>query len=193
MRNFLIIAFLGGLVAGGLQADEKSQIAQIRKWYGEIEGDKSLKKTSYKWGEEPHTATLTRYVSQTGELKKLVLEAGGEHGHGSTSYYFDKGRLFFVYDASESWYITGGNEDGTKTETTDIGRQYRYYFHEGKCIRALAKTVQTKDASKLRELMKKAENEPMVHHDTAPKVLEKALALSKVTSAEALERYFSRP
>ena len=193
MSRFLIIPLIGGLLAVGLQADEKSQIAQIRKWYAEIEADKSLKKTSYKSGEEPHTVMLTRHVSVAGELKKLSLQAGGEHGHGSTTYYFHKGQLFFVYDASESWYITGGNEDGTETESIDIGRQYRYYFHDGKCIRALGKTVQTKDGAKLRELMKKAENEPISYHETAPKVLRKAMALSKIKSRAELEKYFRMP
>lgn len=189
MKPFLLFALLAGALAVPLRADEKTQVAQIRKWYAGIEADKSLKVTRYRTGgeDEPHTATLTRYVDKDGSLKKLTLRAGGEHGVGTASYYFNAGKLFFVYDASESWYISGENE------STDIGRQYRYYFHDGKCIRALGKSVTTKDGDKLRALMQKAKNEPIAHHDTAPKVLRKAMELSRITSSGALEKYFAGP
>ncbi|MFT6864623.1 MAG: hypothetical protein ACJAVK_003191 [Akkermansiaceae bacterium] len=130
--------------------------------------------------------TLTKYVSKAGKLKKLILQEGGAHGSSSTSFYFMNGKLFFIYAASNHWQITGENE------STDTSRQNRYYFHNEKCIRALGKTAKTKEASKLKELMKKATNAPIAHRDTAPVLLKQAKALNKVTSRQGLDAYYSQ-
>ena len=45
-----------------------------------------------------------------------------------------------------------------------MGGQSRYYFAGGKCIKALGKTAQTKDADKLAALLKKAERKPPSRH-----------------------------
>ena len=195
MKSLLVFSLISALWIPCLFAAEDGRIQQIRKWYAAIEGDKTFKKSIYKTGEEeePHTVTLTRYVTKQGELRKLNFQAGGEHGFSSTTYYFMQGKLFFVYDSSEYWRFTGKRNAKDEPETIDIGYQYRYYFHQEKCIRALMKTAQTTDGDKLRALMKKAKNEPMVWHDSAPKVLAKAKALSKISSRDALSTYLSKP
>ncbi len=195
MRNLLMIPLIGGLLLASSQADEKSQIAQIRKWYGEVENNKALKKTSYKTNEDetPHVGGLTRYETKAGELKKLIHDSYGEHGSSTVMFYFNNGKLFFVYEFTEEWRFTGEETAEGQSKTVTIGREYRYYFHNGKCIRALSKTVQTGDGGKVRKLLQKAKNELMAHHDTAPNLLRQAEAFSKMKSAEELEKYFSEP
>ena len=140
----------------------------------------------------PHGVTLTRYTSATGVLKKLSISSGSDHGGEDVTYYYKEGSLFFIYSAYQSWRFSGETRADGQTETIDMGGQSRYYFASGKCIKALEKNVQTKDAGKLAGLLKKAENQPIVYHDTAPVYLKKSKVLAQVKDREGLERYLSQ-
>lgn len=198
MKRFYQYAFLGALVfvlsSHHTNADNEASIKLIRQWYGEIQGDASLKKTVYTTSEdeEPHRVTVTRYSTSKGELRKLHVSYGGEHGGENVTYYYKVGGLFFVYLAYESWHFTGEKRADGMSETMNMGAQSRYYFVDGKCIKALGKRVQSKNADLLPTLLKKAKNEPIVHHDTAPEFLKKSRSLAQIRSNKDLERYLSK-
>ncbi len=82
-------------------AANEAEIKKIRKWYSQVQGDKSLKKTTIKTGEDeaPHSVTLTRYSAASRALRKLHITYGGEHGVEDVTYYYQDGSLFFIYSA----------------------------------------------------------------------------------------------
>lgn len=175
-------------------ADNEAELKQIRQWYNQVQGDKSLKKTIIKTGEdeEPHGVTVTHYATASGELRKLHIASGGEHGGEDVTYYYQDGSLFFIYSAYQSWRFTGKTKADGQTGTIDSGGQSRYYFAGGKCIKALGKNAQTKDADNLAELLEKAESQPIVHHDTAPAYLKKSKVLAQVKNRADLEKFLSQ-
>lgn len=181
------------LLSGFAQAEDEAAIKQIRQWYNQIQGDTSLRKTVIRTGEdeEPHGVTLTRSENAAGELKRLHISSGGDHGGEDVTYYYQDGSLFFVYSAYQSWHFTQGTNANGQTATIDRGGQSRYYFADGKCIKALGKNVQTNDADKLAALLKKAENKPIAHHDTAPLYLKKSKLLAQIRNRQDLENYLS--
>ena len=197
MKQFYLPLGLGFLVFTLLsdftQAANEAEIKQIRQWYNQIQSDVSLKKTMINTGEdeEPHGVTLTRYENASGELKKLYLSSGSDHGADDVTYYYQEGSLFFIYSAYQSWSFTQGTTADGQTATIDRGGQSRYYFAGGKCVKALGKTVQTKEADKLTALLKKAENKPIAHHDVAPLYLKKSKMLAQVKNREGLEKFLS--
>lgn len=190
---FGLVLLMFTLLSDFTQAANEAEIKQIRRWYNQIQGDASLKQTVIKTGEDedPHGVTLTRYENASGELKKLHISSGGDHGGEDVTYYYQDGSLFFVYSAYQSWRFTQGTNANGQTATIDSSGQSRYYFAGGKCVKALGKNVQTKDADKLAALLKKAVNEPIAHHDTAPLHLKKSKMLAQVKNREGLEKFLS--
>ena len=185
----LLAALVGFSTVG---AEVKDEVAQIRQWYGQIQDDKSLKKVVLSSDEDgPETAEITRFTNAGGELKKLHTVFGGEHGVENATYYFQKGVLFFVYVAHESWHFTGERGADGQDEAITHGGQLRFYYAGGKCIRALQKRAQTKDGSKLDALLKEAKNEPIVKHDSASKYLKKSKRLVRIKTPEELEKFLS--
>lgn len=174
-------------------AKDGAEIQQIRQWYNQIQDDASLKKTIIKTrDDEPHGVTVTRYATVSGELRKLHIATGGEHGAEDLTYYYHGGNLFFIYSAYQSWQFSGETNTDGQAGTIDSGGQSRYYFSEGKCIQALGKNVQTTSPDKLATLLQKEENQPIVYHSTAPLYLKKSKALAEVTNREELEKFLSQ-
>jgi len=187
-----------GLICAAAQAGEDgpsddAQIKQIQKRYDAIESDQSLKRQLIQAQTElPYEPKLIRFTNADGELKKIQIELQSDHGFTHESYYFHHGRLFFIYAADEYWQFVGtGKNKNDSSETVDIGSQQRYYFEEGKCIRALEKQVETKQADQLRALLKKAENRPLEVELGAAEYQRKAILVSKIKSVADLEKFIT--
>ncbi len=179
----------------GVKVSEK--VAEIRTWYNEIQNDKSLKAVTYKTNEDqdPHSAKITRYETPGGVLKKLHVIYGGEHGVEGVTYYYLKGKLFFVYVAHEAWRFSGETKADGQSTTVTIGAQYRYYYDpsDEKCIRALGKTVTAKEEQDVAKLLKKAGNKPIGIDETALKHPKDSKKLVAIKSNAELDTYFNQP
>lgn len=186
-----VISFLIGM--GGIQAEDS--IKQIRKWYGEIQNDKNLKKQTFKDGEGDGGGEfeLTRYTTAKGELRKIHRYGGGDHGVGNETYYFRGGKLFFVYITSQYWRFTGEKDPNGESEVIDIASQLRLYFKDGKCIKALEKRIAIKGADELRQLLDKQPNKPKEIDDELHSYENRAKQLAAIKSKEDLMKYLSQP
>lgn len=174
--------------------NDQATIKQIQKWYGAIQADAALKRQVIQAKTElPYEPKLIRFTNAAGELKKIQIELQSDHGFTHESYYFHEGSLFFIYAADEYWQFVGTEKikDG-QSETIDVGARQRYYFDGGKCIRAVEKQVETKQADQLRELLKKAKNKPLEVGLGAAEYQRKALLVSKIKSVADLEKFLEQ-
>ncbi|BDS06067.1 hypothetical protein NT6N_11070 [Oceaniferula spumae] len=204
------IIFCGGLalMAGisGVMAQEQqngkidaieveSKVSQIRKWYSEIESDKTLKKTSFNDGDKdgPDRLEITRYTTADGELKKLHRYAGGDHGVGNETYYFHNGKLFFVYIASNYWRFAGSEGPNGESETLDIASQQRLYFHNDQCIKALEKRLEVKGADGAPLLLDKVPNKMKEIDDRMQSYVARAKRFAEIRSQGDFEKFLSQP
>ncbi|GEM_PF-4460713 len=188
-----------GLSCAAVQAGEgaknnEAQIKQIQKRYDAIESDQSLKRQLIQAKTElPYEPKLIRFTDAEGELKKIQIELQSDHGFTHESYFFHQGRLFFIYAVDEYWQFVGADKNKTGSpETMDVGSQQRYYFEGDKCIRALEKQAETKQADQLRALLKKAENKPLEVGLGAAEYQQKAILVSKIKSVADLEKFIEQ-
>ena len=101
--------------------------------------------------------------------------------------------MFFIYAADEYWQFVGTEKNkNEQSETIDVGSQQRYYFEGDKCISALEKQVETKQADQLRELLKKAKNKPLEVGLGAAEYQQKAILVSEIKSVADLEKFIER-
>jgi len=180
-----------------MQAEEQTDAAvkEIRMWYAAIEGDKSLKKQTISDGteDEPGHVKITRYTSASGALKKVHQYSGGDHGVGNETYYFNEGKLFFVYTSSEYWRFTGKKTSSGESEVIDIASQLRLYFKDGKCIKALEKRIEITGADEIRQLLKKEPNKPREIDSEMQSYAGRAKQLAAIKTQKDLEAFLSRP
>lgn len=171
----------------------EQQVKDIRVWYDQIEADRGLKKTEIQADREfPYDPKLIRYVGPKGEIRKLVVELQSDHGSTQESYYFRKGELFFIYAVDSFWQFSGSVQKQREPETIDVESQLRFYFHQGRCIRALEKQAESQDATQLKTLIQKAENKPI---ELSPSVMvyqKKASALTSIRTVKDLEAFMNR-
>ncbi|NWK54508.1 hypothetical protein HW115_02720 [Verrucomicrobiaceae bacterium N1E253] len=199
MKN--IIAILCGFacmtgVVFSANPEVESQIKRIKKWYQQIESDKSLKKQVIEAKSElPYEPKMIRYTRADGELKKLQIELLSDHGFTHETYYFHEGELFFIYAVDEYWQFVpseNGEVDPERPETLDVGSQQRYYFSKGKCIRALEKQAETREGEKLRQLLKEAENKPLDVDLGAAEYVQKAKLVSEIKTLKELNAFLEQ-
>jgi len=172
--------------------DTESQVRQIREWYNEIESDQSLVRLEIEPKEESAMMSkFTRFTNRDGVVKKVVMRILSDHGVSEESYYFQAGKLIFVYETGSYWKFSGkGTEDNPGT--VDVGSQMRYYFSGGKCVKGLKKRVESEDQKKLSDLLAKAKNKPVVDKVMAARYQKQAVALLRVKTLEDLEKYLAQ-
>ncbi len=178
----------------GFGEDRAAAIKEIRTWYARIEADKSLRKRTISTGEdnELQMIELTRYETKDGELKKLHIDEAGEHGERHTTYYFRRGKLFFVYESVRGWTFVCEEDVEGESKARDIVTQCRYYFHGDRCIKALGKILKTKPKanpdklSKIAELLKDVPNEEIMPGEKVLDFLHEAEVLSAVRTKKQL-------
>ena len=149
------ILLLSSLIAS---ASPDERIAEIRRWYGEIQEGRALseKKTEFESGDE--TLSGTRVVRKFADgLSSMTVEWGaGDHGASEEHYYFRNGVLFFVFRIEHSWsFVAGGSPE--KPVTEDTRKELRYYFDGAECVRALTRSAVSRDAADLEEKIARVE------------------------------------
>lgn len=190
-----VLGLLAVLADQGYAAEAKgveAKVGEIRKWYAEIEADKSLKKLVMKSvRHSDFNPKLTRYTTSKGEVKKLEVEWGSDHQFSQETYYFHAGELIFIYAVDEYWRFVGtGKEENP--DTIDVGSQQRYYFSGGTCIRALEKQAESKDPEKLRKLLSQAKNKSIEVVLGAKDYLVRASAVREIKTLKDLEAFLDK-
>ncbi len=177
-------------LACGIVTAEDSRILQIRQHYNAIENAR-LDRRTIKWDDDPFPVELTRH-DRGDETVKLVLNTSSDHGSVMEYFYFRDGKLFFVFSEGSWWQFTGETDAAGNSKTVEGMRQIRYYFHEGKCIRALRKEVTDPDFDKLAGLIAARENEAFSDPEAAAEMKRRGEFLFQVLDRPGLERYLQR-
>ena len=168
-----------------LSADEvEEQVKAIRAAYDATE-NANLTELTIDLDEGSGPTKLVRY-SRDGELVKLVYRTGGDHGVSDESFFFDEGRLYFVFQSQQFWSFDPAAGEGA---TIDTGRERRLYLHEGQVIRHLLKEVKSSDADAIPRLLAKARNVPVDDADIAGRLRSAADRLFAIESKAQLEKF----
>lgn len=134
---FYLIAFTA---CSSVQAqDQSSKIAAIRAAYTAINTDRTYKVVNLNnevlLEDHPHEVPdggedLTGYFKGK-EVKKIIYFLGISRGNYQYEYYFDKGKLCFVYETFDTFLQIPTGPNLSKTKTIFEGR---YYFDNNKLI-----------------------------------------------------------
>ncbi|MDF1753005.1 MAG: hypothetical protein P1U89_09545 [Verrucomicrobiales bacterium] len=170
IRYFLIlICFLCPVFS---RADEPA-IDEIRKKYNEIEALK-LDSVSVKFELEDDPLSGKIVIFSDGpHVKKVVYESGAEHGGTTESYYYSNGDLFFVFKQDSHWRFSGNTRADGQSETVDGLKELRFYYKDGKCIRALTRETESPNADVLNEKIAKLPNLTLDDADLAERIFGK--------------------
>ena len=185
-----------GFCSGSVRADEVQsakvgKVKQIQKWYACIHSDHSLKmqviqaKTGL-----PYEPKLIRYTNSEGELKRVRVELQSDFGVTHESYYFHKGRLVYIEASDEFRQFVGVEKIKTEqSQTIHVASRQRYSFEGDKCIQALGKQAEAKQASDLKPLLLKAEDIPFDAAEGESEYHKKAVLVSQIKSVSDLKEF----
>jgi hypothetical protein len=145
LHKFIALTFVSALCLtnsyGQVKADTSSTLAQIKKVFKQINGYKNYKVVTIDDSEEflghgtDNGGSLKGYYKGD-SLKKIIEWIGLSNRVWQNEYYFDGGKLVFVYS-------TGGRcKSNNKTGEIDCSKfgrvtNGRYYFNDDKLIDAL--------------------------------------------------------
>jgi hypothetical protein len=164
-----ILFFLASNSPLPLRADAiEDRVSEIRARYNGIERAK-LRRSTIRFESEmdPFSAAWTGHFEGDDLVKVHIASALGDHGAYDEYFYYDRGRLFFVYAVENSWYFTGRSLPNGEGETIDRTAEHRIYLSEGRVIRHLVKEASAKDAASLPSLIAKAPNRPAKDEEDA--------------------------
>lgn len=118
------------------QKTETEKITEIRAWYKEIVSElDSYEKEMIEDSEQSAEGGMIYYYLNGDAIKMIKAEYYGESGNVKFSYYFRKGKLFFMFRERKSYdvpiYV---DESGKGTMEED-----RFYFYDDVMIRWLDK------------------------------------------------------
>ena len=169
----------------------ESRVQQIRGLYADIENDQSLTKTQIDSGkaEQPVEMKITRYTSSAGELKKMSVLHGGDHGTWEMTYYFYQGEVFFAFEVTSVWRFTGKMLEGGHSEVVDVYAQRRLYFDQGKCIKVLEKRVQSSEEVDFTKLIAEQPNKPLKISPELQKHAKEGLKLAKLRTSQDIQKH----
>jgi len=183
-------------VAPSLQADPvEDLVKQIRALYNSIEGAKlRSSKVVYEPEDEPLVLTCTNYFQGDSLVKVHLSFGGGDHGVSDEYFYYDQGRLFFIYASDGYWHFTGATLPNGESETVDGLAEHRLYLDGGgHVIRHLLKEVKSSNPDQLKSLLAKAENRPASNPERAARLLRHGYAANQIRTREDLERFVNSP
>lgn len=141
---FLLLSLFSVSLYG--QSPVEKRVKEIRKWYGEIENEKTLaalehRQFSYECYDDPDLGEFEFFLKD-GEVVKMVWSHGYEHGAEQYSFYFHDKELFFCFLETGGW--TFDPEDENAENTIDYFEEDRYYFQGDKLVRCLHKEWEEK-------------------------------------------------
>jgi hypothetical protein len=139
---YLTLFLLAILAAGAsAQTPKDSIIRNIRQVFQRINHDSTLRGVRLEAEEFLEEAPdnggeLTGYFKGD-TLKKMIFYVGPSYGLIEQQYYFDQGKIVFIYDTEKDFPATSTGElDVTKPHLVFEGR---YYFDQGKLIEKILK------------------------------------------------------
>lgn len=159
MKKYLTIFLTLALSSLSLSLHAQEGIDEIKKWYGEVEGNKALKPTTYSLGEDGEDMELKRFLDVKGNVVKVELSAAGAHGSLSDVYYYKEGLLFFVLRTEFGWKFSDKQDKEGNPKTIDSALQSRVYLNRSKVLKVLEKRVSTEDADAIVGMLAKAQNQ----------------------------------
>jgi hypothetical protein len=117
--------------------DKATLINAIRKEFNAINHDTTLKKVVLENEEFLPDMTdgggqLSGFY-QAGQIRKIVSWVGRSNGNEVCEFYFQDGKLIFVY-AQFNAFVYDEKQQALRLDATEKTFEGRYYFHDGKLI-----------------------------------------------------------
>lgn len=146
MKNilFIVIAFISAINA--IAQTEEEQVKEIRKWFADINANLSNYQLIEKEVSDESTegGSIKAYYDND-KLMLMHCEFYGEMGNLTEDYYYNDGKLFFVFAVRKNYSAPVYSEE----EITITKEENRYYFNNDKMIRWIdtnaVKIVKTSD------------------------------------------------
>ena len=189
MKALLLWLGLMVTVMGG----QEDRLADIRKWYGQIQSAKPASKQEilFEAANEPLAGEMT-VRKYAGGLMAITLGYGaGDHGGADEHYYFRNGELFFIFVEESTWRFTGeeGADGNPKVHTTL--RELRYYLDGGKCFRLLDRKIAGPSTDDLEKKLRKMAQKSLKPGDDAVEIIQRGQTLAKAKNARDILKSFA--
>lgn len=181
---FILTLFLSILA---LSLNAQDGIADIKKWYAEVEGNPVLKSTTFYLENGGEDMELKRFVNEKEEVVKVQLFAGGDHGSLSDIYYYKNGLLFFALRTEYGWKFSDQKDKDGNPKTIDSAFQTRLYFNRAKILKILEKNVSSENAEAIEGMLAKAQNKEVKENESHRWIMNLAYAAKFVSSKAELE------
>ncbi|MFT6241080.1 MAG: hypothetical protein ACJAQT_003175 [Akkermansiaceae bacterium] len=189
MKKHLTLILTLALSSLSLSLHAQEDIDNIKKWYSEAEGNKTLKTTTYSLDEDGGVMKLKRFVDTKGNVVKVELTAGGAHGSINDIYYYKDGLLFFVLRTEFDWRFTDKRDKNGNQMTIDSALQTRVFLNRTKVLQLLEKSVSTEDAEAVVDILAKAQNKAAKVNESHTWIINLAYAAKFVSSRAELDAF----
>jgi hypothetical protein len=189
MKKHLTLILTLALSSLSLSLHAQEDIDNIKKWYSEAEGNKTLKTTTYSLDEDGGVMKLKRFVDTKGNVVKVELTAGGAHGSINDIYYYKDGLLFFVLRTEFDWRFTDKRDKNGNQMTIDSALQTRVFLNRAKVLQLLEKSVSTEDAEAVVDILAKAQNKAAKVNESHTWIINLAYAAKFVSSRAELDAF----
>jgi hypothetical protein len=189
MKKHLTLILTLALSSLSLSLHAQEDIDNIKKWYSEAEGNKTLKTTTYSLDEDGGVMKLKRFVDTRGNVVKVELTAGGAHGSINDIYYYKDGLLFFVLRTEFDWRFTDKRDKNGNQMTIDSALQTRVFLNRAKVLQLLEKSVSTEDAEAVVDILAKAQNKAAKVNESHTWIINLAYAAKFVSSRAELDAF----
>ncbi len=187
MKKHLTLFLTLALSSLSLSLHAQEGIDGIKKWYGEVEGNKALKTTIYCLDEGGEDMELKRFVDTKGNVVKVELSAAGAHGSLNDVYYYKDGLLFFVLRTEFGWIFSDKQDKKGNPKTIDSALQSRVYLNRAKVLKVLEKKASTENADGIVAMLAKAQNKEAKANESHTWIMNLAYAAKFVSSKAELE------
>ena len=184
MRHRSLVSILFVMLTSSVLADER--VDQIRKWYGEIQSAKpeSSSEVQFESKIDPTSGKMTVRRYPAGLVAIELAYVSGSHSASTEYFYFKDGGLFFVFETQSTWRFDGGTPE--KPETMDRDTENRFYYDDGRCVRQLTRSAESKDADQLASLLAEAKQKVVEPDESAAKMLKRSAVLAKAKDEAAV-------
>jgi hypothetical protein len=119
------------------QSDTTSLIKEIRQAFQRVNSDSSLHRVKLEaeefLKEQPDGGGELVGYFKGDTLCKMVVSIGLSYGMTGADYYFDHGKIVFIYD-TEKDFVTDEKTQSLDPSKIRLGFEGRYYFHKGMVI-----------------------------------------------------------